>query len=132
MRIKSYRDLLAWQKAMMLVEEVYRTTKGFPKEEIYALTQQIRRAAISVPSNIAEGHSRTGSREFVHRLSIANGSLSEGETQMEIARRLGYISAGQLEKFEEMTSEIGRILQGLMNSLEKLASGPRPLAPSRQ
>ena len=126
MRIKSYRDLLAWQKAMMLVEEVYTMTKGFPKEELYGLTQQLRRAAISVPSNIAEGHSRSGSREFAHRLSIACGSLSEVETQMEIARRLGYITAEQSGKFEEMASETGRILQGLLNSLERLTPNPRP------
>ena len=117
---------------MQLVEEVYRTTKGFPEDELYGLTQQLRRAAVSVPSNIAEGHSRTGSREFAHSLSIACGSLSEVETQMEIARRLGYVSAEQLGKFEEMTSEAGRIPQGLLTSLERLAPGPRPLAPTKR
>ena len=123
---------MAWQKVMLLVEEVYRTTKSFPKEEMYGLTQQLRRAAISVPSNIAEGHSRTGSREFAHRLSIAGGSLSEVETQMEIARRLGYITAEQLTCFEKIAAETGRIMQGLTNSLERLAPGPRPLAAAKR
>jgi len=120
--VKSYSDLVAWQKAMSLVEEVYKITKGFPKEELYGLVSQLRRAAISVPSNIAEGHSRNGSREFVHHLSIAHGSLSEVETQVEIARRLGYITDERQASIFELASETGRIINGLMNSVEKYAA----------
>jgi four helix bundle protein len=114
--------------AMQLVEEVYTVTKGCPKEELYGLTQQLRRAAVSIPSNIAEGHSRIGSREFLHRLSIAHGSLAEVETQIEIARRLGYVRSEQVTAICDIASQVGRIINGLMNSLEKLAPGPRPLA----
>src|SRR6266404_2204441 len=120
--VKSYSDLIAWQKAMDLVEEVYKITKGFPKEELYGLVSQMRRAAISVPSNIAEGHSRNGSREFVHHLSIAHGSLSEVETQVEIGRRLGYVTEEQQTRFLQMASETGRIINGLMSSVEKYAA----------
>ena len=130
MTIKSYRDLIAWQVAMQLVEEVYTITKTFPKEELYGLTQQLRRAAVSVPSNIAEGHCRNWRREFVHHLSIAHGSLAEVETQIEIARRLGYLTSEQVTSIGDIAAEPGRIINGLMNSLEKLAPGPRPLAPA--
>ena len=107
---------------MDLVTEVYNITKHFPKEEAYGLTSQLRRAALSVPSNVAEGHGRNGSREFIHHLSIAHGSLSEVETQMEIARRLGYTTQPQLDKFSSLSAETGRIINGLMNSLRKHAN----------
>jgi|SRR5271165_36609 len=129
MTVKQYGDLVAWQKAMDLVEEVYMITKGFPKEEIYGLSSQLRRAAVSIPSNIAEGQSR-GSREFVRYLSVAHGSLSEVETQMAIAKRLGFIDEEQLAKFKALASETGRLIQGLSKSIEKLATGHRPLATS--
>jgi len=119
--IRRHNDLLAWQKAMDLVEQVYRLTKYFPKEEIYALTAQLRRSAVSVPSNIAEGHGRSGRREFAHHLSIALGSLAECETQMQIAQRLGYLSEAFMNDFLVLSSETGRIMVGLMNSLEKHA-----------
>ena len=95
MTVKRYTDLVAWQKAMDLVEQIYRITKSFPKEELYGLSSQLRRAAISVPSNIAEGHCRNGRREFVHHLSIALGSLGEMETQIILASRLGYMRAAE-------------------------------------
>ena len=95
---------------MILVEEIYKMTAQFPVEERFGLTGQIRRAAVSVPSNIAEGHSRLGSREFLHRLSIAHGSLSEVETQIEIAKRLGYISRAQQEGIEVIAAETGRLI----------------------
>jgi len=126
---KRYSDLIVWQKAMNLVEEVYKITNEFPREETYGLTQQVRRAAVSVPSDIAEGHSRTGNREFAHRLSIAHCPLSELETQIEIARRLGYVREGECPRFGELASETGRLSNGL---LRKLAPGPGPLAPSSQ
>ena len=90
--VKSYQDLIVWQKAMDLVTEIYRITKNFPKEEIYGLTNQMRRAAISIPSNIAEGHARKSRAEYIRFLSIAQGSRAELETQILIAVRLGYLA----------------------------------------
>jgi four helix bundle protein len=119
--VKRYSDLLAWQKAMDLVEEIYKITRAFPKEELYGLSSQLRRAAISIPSNIAEGHCRNGRREFVHHLSIALGSLGETETQFLIAARLGYIDTNTSQKLTAQASEVGKIIVGLMNSLEKHA-----------
>ena len=121
MSIRQFSDLVAWQKAMDLVEEVYKITKGFPKEEVYGLSSQVRRAAVSVPSNIAEGQSRS-SREFVHYLSMAHGSLSEVETQMMIALRLGYLGEKQFETFASLAAEVGRLINGLANSIEKHAT----------
>src|SRR5216683_6912569 len=108
--------------AMKLVEEVYAITKGFPKEELYGLTQQLRRAAVSIPSNIAEGHCRNGRKEFVHHLSIALGSLGELETQVMISERLGYIAAPESSKILASAAEAGRIIGGLMHSLERHAA----------
>src|SRR5512136_1860465 len=92
MAVKSYTDLMAWQKAVDLVEEVYRVTGHFPKEELYGLTSQMRRAAVSIPSNIAEGQGRNSRGEFCQFLGHAKGSLFELETQVVIAARLGYLS----------------------------------------
>jgi len=114
---------------MVLVEQVYRITRDFPKEELYGLTSQLRRAAVSVPSNIAEGQSRSN-RDFVHFLSIAHGSLSELETQMLIARRLGYINEEQLSDFRQSAGEVGRLIHGSSKSIQKLATGHRSLATS--
>ena len=122
MAVQSYQELEVWKVAMDLATECYRVTKAFPKEELYGLTSQIRRAAISVPSNIAEGHGRTGSREFFHCLSIAQGSLSELETQIEIAARLSYITSEQKTRCLEVAAETGRIMNGLLNSLGKYAA----------
>ena len=91
MKVKSYQDLETWQQAMSLVVEVYRVTKLFPKEELFGLTSQLRRAAVSIPSNIAEGQGRTSTKEFLHHLSIAYGSLCEAETQILIAKKLDYL-----------------------------------------
>jgi four helix bundle protein len=88
---QTYRDLVVWQKAMELVTEIYKATERFPKEEIYGLTSQLRRAAISVPSNIAEGQGRLTKKEFHHFLGYARGSLLEMETQLLIAQNLGYL-----------------------------------------
>ena len=105
---------------MELVEEVYKATKLFPKEEMYGLSSQLRRSAVSVPSNIAEGHCRNGRREFVHHLPIALGSLGELETQVLIAQRLGY--TGESAELFALAQETGRILVGLMHSLERHAA----------
>ncbi|MGH9647047.1 MAG: four helix bundle protein [Bryobacteraceae bacterium] len=120
--IKRYTDLVAWQKAMDLVQEVYQITKSFSREELYSLTSQVRRSAVSIPSNIAEGHCRNGRREFAHHLSIALGSLGETETQMLIAHRLEYLTAEALARFEDLASETGRLLVGLTHSLERHAA----------
>ena len=90
--IKSYQDLIVWQKAIDLVVQVYATTRTFPKDELYGLNSQMRRAAVSVPSNIAEGHSRASTGEFKQFLGHARGSLAELETQLTIAAKLGYLS----------------------------------------
>ncbi len=119
MKVKNYQDLIAWQKAMDLVEDVYKASRDFPREEVYALTSQIRRAAVSVPSNIAEGQGRRTTADFLRHLSIAYGSLREVETQILIAQRLKYIVIGKVESVLSRAGEVGRLLNGLMASLER-------------
>mgnify|MGYP005870792957 CR=1 FL=1 len=119
MSAKNYRDLIAWQKAMDLVEMIYQVTKVFPKEEIYALTAQIRRAAVSIPSNIAEGQGRTSNKEFQNFLSIAHGSVREVETQILIAQRLQYLPDQEVQAVLKLAGEAGRLITGLLNSLSK-------------
>ncbi len=114
---KNYRDLETWKRAMDLVEEVYEATRKFPKEELYSLTNQVRRAAVSVPSNIAEGQGRESDKEFLHHLAIAYGSLCEVETQVIIAERLQYLEAKEAAKLLSRTGEVGRLLNGLSRSL---------------
>ncbi len=115
--VQSYQDLIAWQKAMDLVTKIYEVSHKFPREEIFALTSQLRRAAISIPSNIAEGQGRSSRKEFLYFLGNAKGSLSELETQVAIARNLGYIAEELLNDLLSRSSEIGRILNGLLASL---------------
>jgi four helix bundle protein len=117
MAISSFRDLRVWQAGMELVEQVYLLTQSFPKQEIYGLSSQIQRAAVSVPSNIAEGHTREHSKEFLHHLSIAQASLAELETQLEIATRLKYILPEQLEQILQRTASLGKQLYALRNAL---------------
>jgi four helix bundle protein len=114
-----YRELIAWQKAMALVREVYQLSDLFPKDERFGLTSQIRRAAVSVPSNIAEGQGRDSTREFIHHLSIAYGSLMEVETQVLIGLDLGYVEKATVSRFLKESSETGRIINGLMRSLRR-------------
>lgn len=116
-----YRRLVAWQKGMDLVEAVYQSTKAWPRDEQYGLTSQVRRAAVSVPSNIAEGHARSGPREFAHHVSIAYGSLSEMETQILIAQRLGYSDTMTSEWLMTQASETRRVTLGLLRSLRNQA-----------
>lgn len=110
-----HHDLRAWQEAMTLVKDVYQITASFPKEEIYALTSQMRRAAVSIPSNIAEGAARTGDKEFLQFLSISRGSLSELETQLIIAKELGYMQASEDIKLK--IDGLFGLLGGLMKSI---------------
>jgi four helix bundle protein len=119
MAATNYRDLIAWQKAMDLVELVYVLTRAFPREEMYGLTGQLRRAAVSIPSNIAEGQGRTSSREFLNFLSIAHGSLREVETQLLIAQRINYLQPDQADQALNLAAEVGRLTKGLMNALSK-------------
>jgi four helix bundle protein len=117
--VQHYRELIVWQKAITLVKETYRATSNFPKTEIYALTNQIRRAAVSIPSNIAEGQGRNSTRDFLHFLSVAQGSLMELETQIIIAEQLGYLDKPQQDILLEYAAEVSRMLSGLRNSLNK-------------
>ena len=115
--VKTYRDLVAWQKAMDLVVLVYDMTEHWPRKETYGLANQVQRAVTSIPSNIAEGQGRASTKEFLHHLSIARGSLLEVETQVLIAERLGYISQEQANQLLRNTTEVGRLLNGLYRSL---------------
>jgi len=113
------KDLVVWQKAMDLVTEVYKVTDSFPKREVYSLTDQIRRAAVSVPSNIAEGQAHYNHREFLHFLRHSAGSLAELETQLLIAERLSYADHPTIEGLLQRVHEVGRILNGLIASLRE-------------
>jgi four helix bundle protein len=117
MRSRDYTDLLAWQKAMDLLEPVYKLAKQFPKEEVSGLTSQLRRAAISIPSNIAEGQGRNSCGDFRRSLSIAHGSLREVETHTHIGARLRYIDDNQNREILAQCAEVGRLITGLSNSL---------------
>ncbi len=124
MQLKHYQQLIAWQKAIALVTEIYSATKSFPSDEIYGLTSQLRRAAVSVPSNIAEGQGRATRGEFVQFLCHARGSLYEVETQIVIATTLQYIAVDRRDRLSDRTTELGRILNGLIASLQKKTMSP--------
>ncbi len=111
--MQGHRDLLVWQKSMELVTELYKVSRAFPHDELYGLTNQLRRAAVSVPSNLAEGHGRSSKKEFFHFIGNARGSLMEVETQVEIARNLGYIAPAIASSLLGRIGEIGRMLTGL-------------------
>jgi len=116
--IKSFKELRVWQGAMGLVESVYRLSLAFPPEENYGLKSQIRRAAVSIPSNIAEGHTRASTREYLNHLSIAQASLAEVETQLEIAVRLRYLPGEQVNPAAADIQTLGRQLHALRKALE--------------
>lgn len=118
-RVKTYRDLVVWQKSMVLVTEVYEISKKFPKNELYGLTSQIRRCAISLPSNIAEGYGRNSTNDYIHFLRIASGSLYELQTQMEISLNLQYIDRREFENLYELSREIERMLSSLIRKLRE-------------
>lgn len=123
MTVKSFEDLIVWQKSMDFVHSIYKVTATFPKEELYGLTSQLRRAAVSVPSNVAEGQSRRTTGEFLQALSVASGSLAECQTQLLLSKRLGFIQSQNCDTLIDATREIGRMIGALMNSLEKLRQG---------
>ena len=118
MKSSDYRQLKVWQKAMDLTVEIYSLVNKFPREENYALSDQLRRSAVSIPSNIAEGQGRNSDKEFVNFLSIARGSLWELETQIEICERLSYIDSSQKENVFTQTEEVGKMLNALAHSIE--------------
>jgi len=114
---RSYRNLLVWQKSMKFVQEVYAASGTFPREEMYGLTSQVRRAAVSIPSNIAEGHGRRSQREFSQFLRISRGSVMEVETQLQIAASLGFISETRSYHLLKQSEELGKMLDGLSSSI---------------
>jgi four helix bundle protein len=118
MRIESYRDLRVWNRAMDLVVESYKLTQQLPITESYGLTRQIQKAAVSIPANIAEGHGREHLGDYLHHLSIANGSLMELETHLLIANRLSYLETLELETVLHLAGEVGRMLNGLIQKLK--------------
>ncbi len=118
---KSYQDLEVWRRSIALAEAVYRVSAGFPPEERFGLTSQIRRAAVSVAANIAEGAERSGTGEFLQFLGVASGSLAETETFLVLASRLQLASPQQVQPVQELAAEIGRMLNGLKRSLRSKA-----------
>jgi len=117
MEIACYKDLLVWQKAMKLVELIYSATAEFPRNEEFGLVTQMRRAAISIPSNVAEGNVRKSTKEYYRFLSIALGSVAELETQVEIAGRLGFMPEAEALLISQKCQEVGKMLNGLRRSI---------------
>ena len=117
--VRGYRDLLVWQDSMDLVVAIYRVTATFPKEERYSLVDQLRRAAVSVPSNVAEGHGRSRTGDYLRHLSVSVGSLNEVETQVQIARRLEYITEEDQRQLVDSCNAIAKMLGGLIRSLRR-------------
>ena len=122
MEIKNYRDLRVWQNGMDLVVTVYEVSEKFPSRELYGLMSQVRRAAVSVPSNIAEGHTRESTKEYLYHLSIAQASLAEVETQIEIAFRLKYCSQEELNRIQTNCTSLSKQLYSLRNALQAKSS----------
>ena len=133
--IRSYRDLKAWQAGMEMAEMVYGLSQLLPRQEIHGLTSQIQRAAVSVPSNIAEGHARDSTKEFLRFVSIALGSLAELETQFLLIARLHYLDENDMGATMLKIDETGKLARGLQKSLKRKISSthnPQPPAPSPQ
>ena len=115
--MKNYRDLIVWQKAMKLVTGIYKHTKSFPEDERYGLTSQLRRSSVSLPSNMAEGYGRNSTQDYIRFLRIANGSLFELQTQLEIARNLSFITGEVFAELYESSREIERMLSSLIKKI---------------
>jgi four helix bundle protein len=127
MAIQSFRDLRVWQSAMELVVGVYELTRTLPKSETYGLSSQVQRAAVSIPANIAEGHSRRSLREYLNFLSIARGSLAEVETYLELVQRLDYAPPERIHPLLDLAASVGKQLIALRNSLStRLQDEPIP------
>ena len=117
MKVNNYKELVVWQRAMELVKEIYLLTKKLPKEELYGLTSQMRRASVSIPSNIAEGQTRRGTKEFVRFLSISAGSKAELQTQLLICAHIGYLTELDIKNAMDLSDEVGKMLTTLINKL---------------
>jgi four helix bundle protein len=136
MQLRSYRELTVWQRAMDVVEEVYALSEGFPDGERFSLTQQMRRTAVSIPSNIAEGNARRSTKDYARFVSIAIGSLAELETQVEIATRIRYLDDSRSSSLLSELDEIGRMLRAIETKLRDYVRGgsageaPLPTRPS--
>ena len=115
--IKDFKDLIVWQKAMELAAETYLIVKKLPKEELFALSDQIRRAAISIPSNIAEGQGRNSTKEFIHFLAIAKGSKAELETQLLLCVKVNYLNSSEIGTAINLVQEVGKMINALQKSL---------------
>lgn len=115
----SFRELVVWQRAMQMTIAVYKLSRDFPREELYGLTSQMRRSAVSVPSNIAEGHARLNTNEFRQFLGIARGSNSELQTQLELAKALGYSDRTSVQSAEKLSHEVGRMLYSILATTQK-------------
>ena len=118
-KIESYKDLLVWQKSMLLVKEVYALVKLLPKEEQFALSDQMRRAVVSIPSNIAEGYGRNSTNDYVRFLNIARGSIYELDTQLNVCVMLGYITEEQSKNAIELSQEVGKMINALAGKLSR-------------
>ena len=128
--MNGHRDLIAWQKAMELVTEVYRATRGYPKDELCGLVSQLRRAAISVPSNIAEGYGRNSRKDFHRILGQALGSLLEVETQVEISRNLKYLTEAGCNDLLQRIRRVAQLINGLKAWCETPTEQPHPVGDS--
>ena len=126
--IRSYRDLRVWQKAMDLAEACYRISRRFPKEEMYGMTSQVRRATISVAANIAEGHGRNNRGDYIQFLRIAQGSLKELETHLLLSQRLNICAASEVDPILDECDTVGRMLRALIRSLQAGRKGAAPNA----
>ncbi len=126
MTLNSFKDLNAWKKGMELVVEIYRCSRKLPRGEQYGLSIQLQRAAVSIPANIAEGYGRLHRGEYVHHLSIANGSLTELETLLEIALALNYLGQEDIRKAKTILDEEGKLLYRLVKSLREILPHPPP------
>lgn len=136
MRVRNYRDLQVWQRSKALAVEIYRVTAAFPQRDQYSLADQMRRAAVSIPSNIAEGHIRRSSKVFARHIDIALGSAAELSTQLEIARDVGYLAESVYQTLQGEPEEIVKMLFGLLATItnkprrQQLPPTPYPLTPT--
>ena len=123
--MKSYKDLVVWQKSMSLVTEIYKITRSFPKEEMYGLVYQIRRCAISIASNIAEGYGRQSTTDYVRYLQISRGSLYELQTQLEVCVNIKYVNKSDYNNLSQLSDEIGKMLNILIKKVKESKKGIR-------
>ena len=117
--MQTYRDLIVWQKAISIVLKLYTETRSWPKDEVYGLTSQIRRSAVSIPSNIAEGYGRNSTGDYIRFLQIASGSLYEFQTQLEISFQLGYLNEEKYVEINSLSIEIEKMLSSLISKIKK-------------